>query len=65
MKKYRLKFKLTKHKDARPFYSEIVAGDNDDIQGIKEERAMYYEKHFEKMYNTPVRCVEITEIKPA
>lgn len=65
MRKYRLKFKLTKHKDARLFYSEIVAGDNDDIQGIKEERAMYYEKHFEKTYGTSVRCVEIEEIKPA
>lgn len=59
MKKYRLKFKLTKHRDARPFFTEVSARDTDDIQGIKEERGMY----FEKLYGTPVKCTEIKEIK--
>ncbi len=59
MKKYRLKFKLTKHKDAQSFCAEVTARDNDDIQGIKEDRAMY----FEKLWGTPVKCVKVEEIK--
>lgn len=55
MKTYRLKFKLTKHKDARPFETIVKANDNDDIQGIKEERAMYFEERF----GTPVKCVKV------
>jgi hypothetical protein len=58
-KQYRLHFKLTKHKDAHSFNSVVVAKDGDDIQGIKEERAMY----FEKLYGTPVKCTKIEEIK--
>ena len=59
MKTYRLFFKLTKHKDARGFESVVNVPDNADVQGIKEERAMY----FEKVYHTPVKCVKIVEIE--
>lgn len=55
MKTYRLKFKLTKHKDAHQFETIVKANDNDDIQGIKEERAMYFEERF----GTPVKCVKV------
>ena len=58
MKTYRLKFRLTKHKDARPFETVITAKDSEDIQGIKEEQAMY----FEKLYGTPVKCVKVEEV---
>lgn len=58
MKTYKLKFKLTNHRDARPFETIVRAKDFDDIQGIKEERAMY----FEKMYGTPVKCVKAEEV---
>lgn len=59
MKKYRLTFKLTKHKDARKFISDVTAKDTEDVQAIKEERAMY----FEKLWNTPVKCVKVEEVK--
>lgn len=59
MKTYRLTFKLTKHKQARPFTAIVNARDTDDIQGIKEERGMY----FEKQWGTPVKCVKVEEIK--
>ena len=55
---YKLTFKLTKHKDARPFWSEVKCSE-DELLGVKEERAM----HFEKLYNTPVRCVKAEKIK--
>lgn len=58
MKTYRLKFRLTNHRDARPFETIVRAKDTDDIQGIKEERAMY----FEKMYGTPVKCMKVEEM---
>lgn len=58
MKTYRLTFKLTKHKDAKGFQTEVTAPDNADVQGIKEERAMY----FEKMYGTPVKCVKVVAL---
>lgn len=58
MKTYILTFKLTKHRDARRFMTRVVANDSDDIQGIKEERAM----HFEKLYRTPVKCVKVEEV---
>lgn len=57
MKKYRLTFKLTKHKEARGFETEVTAPDNADVQGIKEERAMY----FEQLYGTPVKCTKVVE----
>lgn len=55
MKTYKLKFKLTNHRDARPFETIVKAKDTDDIQGIKEERAMY----FERLYGTSVKCTEV------
>lgn len=55
---YKLTFKLTKHKDARPFWSEVKCSE-DELLGVKEERAI----HFEKLYNTPVRCVKAEKIK--
>lgn len=55
---YKLTFKLTKHKGARPFVS-VVECSEDELLGVKEERAM----HFEKLYNTPVRCVKAEKIK--
>lgn len=58
MKTYKLKFKLTNHRDARPFETIVKAKDTDDIQGIKEERAMY----FEKMYGTAVKCTKVEEV---
>ena len=58
MKTYRLKFRLTNHRDARPFETIVMANNSDDIQGIKEERAMY----FEKLFDTPVKCVRVEEI---
>ena len=58
MKTYRLKFRLTNHRDARPFETIVRAKDSDDIQGIKEERAMY----FEKLFDTPVKCVRVEEV---
>ena len=58
MKTYRLTFKLAKHKDARPFVAQITAADSEDIQGIKEAQAMY----FEKLYNTPVKCTKVVEV---
>ncbi len=57
MKTYRLTFKLTKHKDARPFVAQITEADDADVQGIKEERAMY----FEQLYGTPVKCTKVVE----
>lgn len=59
MKSYRLYFRLTKHKEARPFCTVVAARDTDDIQGIKEERSMY----FEKLWKTPVKCFKVVEIK--
>lgn len=59
MKTYKLKFKLTNHRDARPFETVVRAKDTDDIQGIKEERAMY----FEKLYGTSVKCTKAEEVK--
>ena len=61
MKTYRLFFKLPKHKGARGFECVVNAPDNADVQGIKEERAMY----FEGLYHTPVKCVKIVEIERA
>ena len=58
MKTYRLKFRLTNHRDARPFETIVRANNSDDIQGIKEERAMY----FEKLYGTPVKCTKVEEM---
>lgn len=58
MKTYRLKFKLTNHRDARPFETIVKAKDDADIQGIKEERAMYFEKRF----GTPVKCTKVEEV---
>ena len=55
MKTYKLKFKLTKHKEARQFETVVKAPDDEDIQGIKEERAMY----FEALWGTPVKCVGV------
>ena len=55
---YKLHFKLTKHKGARGFACVVTAKDGDDLQGIKEERAMY----FEEKYGTPVKCVKVEEI---
>ena len=55
---YKLIFKLTKHKGARPFVS-VVECSEDELLGVKEERAM----HFEKLYNTPARCVKAEIIK--
>ena len=57
MKTYLLTFKLKKHKEAKGFQSKVTASDKADIQGIKEEWAMY----FENLYNTPVRCTNIEE----
>lgn len=56
-KTYCLHFKLTKHKEAQGFVCKITANEGDDLQGIKEERAMY----FEEKYGTPVKCVKVTE----
>ena len=56
-KTYILHFKLTKHKTARGFTCEVTAKDAEELQSIKEERAMY----FEEQYGTPVKCVKITE----
>ena len=58
MKTYRLKFRLTNHCDARPVAAIVRANNSDDIQGIKEERAMY----FEKLFDTPVKCVKAEEV---
>lgn len=58
MKIYRLKFRLTNHRDARPFETIVRANNSDDIQGIKEERAMY----FERLFDTPVKCVKAEEV---
>lgn len=55
---YKLTFKLTKHKSARPFES-VVECFEDELLGVKEERAM----HFEKLYKTPVRCTKAELIK--
>lgn len=55
MKTYLLTFKLKKHKEAKGFQSKVIASDDADIQGIKEEWAMY----FEKLYSTPVKCTNI------
>ena len=55
---YKLTFKLTKHKSARPFTS-VVTCSEDELIGAKEERAM----HFEKLYNTPIRCTKAEHIK--
>lgn len=57
MKTYKLTFKLTKHKDARPFVAQITADDDADVQGIKEAQAMYYEQ----LYGTPVKCTKVVE----
>lgn len=57
-KTYRLSFKLIKHKAAKGFTCTVTAKDSDDLQGIKEERAMY----FEDKYGTPVKCVKVEEI---
>lgn len=57
-KMYRLHFKLTKHKEAKGFACVVPAKDGDDVQGIKEERAMY----FEELWGTPVKCVKVEEI---
>ena len=57
-KTYILHFKLTKHKGARGFTCTVTAKDGDDLQGIKEEQAMY----FEEKYGTPVKCVKVEEI---
>lgn len=57
-KTYRLHFKLTKHKNERGFVC-IVTAKPGDLQGIKEERAMY----FENLYDTPVKCVKVEEAK--
>lgn len=56
--KYCLTFKLTKHKGARPFTTVVECSEN-ELVGVKEERAMY----FEKLYNTPVRCTKAEIIK--
>ena len=56
--KYRLIFELIEHKDVRQFYA-VVTCSEDELIGVKEERAM----HFEKLYNTPVRCVKAEKIK--
>lgn len=58
MKTYILTFKLKKHKEAKGFQTVVTTPDDADIQGIKEERSMY----FENLYNTPVKCVKIDEI---
>ena len=58
-KTYLLSFKLTKHKTARGFTCTVTANDGDDLQAIKEERAMY----FEKLWGTPVKCVKVEEAK--
>lgn len=55
MKTYLLTFKLKKHKEAKGFQSRVTAPDKADIQGVKEEWAMY----FEKLYNTPVKCTNV------
>ena len=56
--KYCLTFKLTKHKEARPFLTFVDCSE-DELIGVKEERAMY----FEKLYNTPVKCTKTEIIK--
>lgn len=55
---YKLIFKLTKYKSEKPF-STVVDCLEDELLSVKEERAM----HFEKLYNTPVRCVKAELIK--
>lgn len=57
MKIYKLTFKLTKHKDARGFVSEVTVSDDADVLGVKEEMAM----QFEKLYGTPVKCTKVVE----
>lgn len=58
-KTYLLYFKLTKHKTEVGFVCTVTAKPGDDLQGIKEERAMY----FENLYGTPVKCVKVEEVK--
>lgn len=41
------------------FYRTVEAEDTDDIQGIKEELAM----EFERRLNTPVQCIAVKEIE--
>ncbi len=55
---YKLIFKLTKYKSEKPF-STVVDCSEDELAGVKEERAM----HFEKLYKTPVRCVKVELMK--
>lgn len=52
---YTLHFRLAKYKDAQGFNTVIKASDKDDIESLKEK----YCKYFEKMYNTPVKCIKV------
>lgn len=58
MIEYRLHFQLVKHKDAKRFCFICRSPNPLDEQGLKEEKAMM----FEKMYHTPVRCTKIEKI---
>lgn len=60
-KRYTLTFfvpKLGNGKEAL-FYSTVEAEDTDDIQGIKEDRAMDFERRLE----TPVQCIAVKEVE--
>lgn len=60
-KRYTLIFfvpKLGNGKEAL-LYSTVEAEDTDDIQGIKEDRAMDFERRLE----TPVQCIAVKEVE--
>lgn len=60
-KRYTLIFfvpKLGNGKEAL-FYSTVEAEDTDDMQGIKEDRAM----DFERRLGTPVQCIAVKEVE--
>lgn len=56
--KYKIHFKLTKHKQESGFTMTVDCKEK-DIQGEKEHWAMYFEKH----YGTPVKVDKIEEVK--
>ena len=60
-KRYKLTFCVPKWGNGKEtlFHSTVEAEDTDDIQGIKEDRAM----DFERRLKTPVVCVEIEKIE--
>lgn len=61
MPTYRFTFKLSKHREARPFTYTAPLQKGEDVQGAKERIAM----EFEKKYGTPVRCTKVEEINNA